>query len=203
MNTIYKITNLITNQIYVGQSTDVNKRFRDYKKRLAPGQHKLYESFVKYGILNHKFEIICNCEDEVTDQLEIYFIKHYNSLYYTNNKGGLNLSRGGRRGSAHPDEIKAKIAKTLTGGKQSQETINKKRAKNSKVVIVLDKDFNLYRKFDSVIEVGEFFKIPAKKISTIATNTAKCRFKKKREYYILREKDYTASIDAVKKHFAQ
>jgi hypothetical protein len=201
MQTIYKITNLVTNQIYVGQTSDASRRFKDYRLRLAPGQSKLHESFLDYGVLNHKFEIICNCDDGVTDKLEIYFISHYKSLFYTNRQFGLNLSRGGRRGSAHPNETKAKIAKALTGKKQSVETINKKRLKNSKPAILLDKNFDIYRTFSSIVEAAAYLKITPRAATTLASGIVKGKYKNKREYYLLREKDYRTKLVSVKKYF--
>ena len=129
MNTIYKITNLVTNQVYIGQATNVESRFKDYKLRLAKGQPKLNESFLTYGTSNHKFEILCTCTNAIVDQLEVYFINHYKTYFYKYRNRGLNLTRGGRRGNAHPEETKAKISKSLKGKKQSQDTINKKKVK--------------------------------------------------------------------------
>jgi len=53
---IYKITNP-DNKVYVGQSKNIHSRFKDYKK-VNYNQRKVYESILKYGIENHKFEII-------------------------------------------------------------------------------------------------------------------------------------------------
>ena len=59
---IYKITSP-SNKVYIGQSVNIQKRFRDYKslKRSIKQQPRLYNSFVKYGVNNHLFEILSEC----------------------------------------------------------------------------------------------------------------------------------------------
>jgi hypothetical protein len=66
---IYKITNP-KNKVYIGQSTNINNRWEDYKKLKCKGQPKLYNSFKKYGIENHKFEILKKCTIEKLNDLE-------------------------------------------------------------------------------------------------------------------------------------
>lgn len=55
---IYKITSP-TNKVYIGQSININRRFKEYLNILkSKGQTKLYHSFNKYKIENHTFEIL-------------------------------------------------------------------------------------------------------------------------------------------------
>ena len=59
---IYKITNTINNKVYIGQSIDIAKRWREHKRR-AFVQNKeynkyLYNAFRKYGLENFSFEVI-------------------------------------------------------------------------------------------------------------------------------------------------
>ena len=60
---IYKITNLIDNKCYVGQSVNIEYRWKEHirtsknKKRHNYNFH-LYKSFRKYGTENFKFEIL-------------------------------------------------------------------------------------------------------------------------------------------------
>ena len=64
---IYKITSP-TGKIYIGQAVDVNKRWSEYNLNNSNliKQPKIYRSLIKYGIDNHKFEIIeeKNCTRE-------------------------------------------------------------------------------------------------------------------------------------------
>ena len=57
MTGVYKITSP-SSRIYVGQSINIEKRFNQYeKKQNVSEQKKLYNSFLKYGVENHIFEI--------------------------------------------------------------------------------------------------------------------------------------------------
>lgn len=92
---IYKITNLINNKCYIGQSVDIEKRFRQHKnnydnKNEPSYDYHLYRSIRKYGIENFKFEIIEECDYEKLNERETYWIDYYDS--YNN---GYNETLGG------------------------------------------------------------------------------------------------------------
>jgi len=82
---IYKITNP-KGKIYIGQSINIKKRFNQYKWSKAKNQPILHRSFLKYGVENHKFEIICECKKSDLYELEAY----YQILFSANSKTGLN-----------------------------------------------------------------------------------------------------------------
>jgi group I intron endonuclease len=88
---IYKITSP-SGKVYIGLSKNIEKRWRGYstKKKTMPQQRKLYYSFKKYGVENHKFEVLEECKFEELVEKEIYYIKKYDSV-----EKGLNVSRGG------------------------------------------------------------------------------------------------------------
>jgi len=100
---IYKITSP-NNKVYIGQSWDVRSRFYDYKRLHCKAQRKLYNSFIKYGVENHKFEIIReffeNINQLVLDENEVYFIGFYKQLGIIL----LNLKGGGSKGK-HSKEL--------------------------------------------------------------------------------------------------
>lgn len=112
---IYKITNP-KGKIYVGQSTNIKERFRKYNKLNSKRQIKLYNSFLKYGVENHKFEIIEECSENILGEREIYWGNHYDVLY----DSGLNLRLGNGRGSCS-EETKNKISNSLKGCRKSKE----------------------------------------------------------------------------------
>lgn len=90
---IYKITNLKTDESYVGQSVDVYKRWTDHCKAGlgidTPVGNKLYKAMLEYGLENFTFELLCQCSKEQLDEKERYFIELYQAdLYgYNGNKG--------------------------------------------------------------------------------------------------------------------
>ena len=64
---IYKITNLITYDFYIGSSKNIYLRWRDHKKPSALKKYKnqkMYKDFLTYGILNFKFEILYKAQPE-------------------------------------------------------------------------------------------------------------------------------------------
>ena len=54
---IYKITNP-KGEVYIGQSTNIQKRFLMHRNSEENGKSKCSKSFFEYGFNNHKFEII-------------------------------------------------------------------------------------------------------------------------------------------------
>lgn len=82
---IYKIISP-SNKIYIGQSINIKKRFKQYKNKHLGKQVRLKHSFEKYGIENHTFEIIEECEIELLNEKERYWQEYYDVL----GKQGLN-----------------------------------------------------------------------------------------------------------------
>jgi group I intron endonuclease len=77
MIAIYKITSP-SGKIYIGQSIHVEKRQKYYDNiNNIKKQRKLYYSFLKYGSINHKFEIIEECTVEQLNERETYWKQHY------------------------------------------------------------------------------------------------------------------------------
>jgi len=84
---IYKITSP-SGRIYIGQSINIEKRFKRYENAKCYKQKRLYNSFIKYGVNNHSFEIILKCSIEDLNNKERY----YQDLYDVTNKSGLNIT---------------------------------------------------------------------------------------------------------------
>lgn len=84
---IYKITNP-KGKIYIGQSVNIEKRFKHYHYNDCKSQNKLHNSFNKYNVVNHVFEIIEECKENELTEKEGYYQDFYNSI-----KKGLNCRR--------------------------------------------------------------------------------------------------------------
>lgn len=82
---IYKITSP-KGRIYIGQSTNIVKRFAYYEKGYCKGQPRLLNSLKKYGYSNHDFSIIEECCVERLNEKERYWQEFYKVL----GKKGLN-----------------------------------------------------------------------------------------------------------------
>jgi len=73
---IYKITNPI-GQVYIGQSKDIMQRVRIYKCKGKIGKSLIDLSIDTHGFDNHIFEIIYECESNMLNYYEAYFILKY------------------------------------------------------------------------------------------------------------------------------
>lgn len=96
MQGIYSITNSINGKRYIGQSNDILKRWRNHISKLNNGKHKnshLQRAWLKYGKDNFVFEILEEYNNDVIDDREIYYIKHFNSMA---NNMGYNITSGGK-----------------------------------------------------------------------------------------------------------
>lgn len=104
---IYKITSPSGN-IYIGQSIDIFARKKAYKNGAAKQQTRLGRSFIKYGFHSHVFEVLVECNRDSLNDLEIYYIKLFDTF---NTKHGLNLKAGGQNGGVNCEEVRQKLRK--------------------------------------------------------------------------------------------
>jgi group I intron endonuclease len=118
---IYKIVNLSTNKIYVGQAVSHilnHKKYRPYGRegrfrchiseafsRKKNQSHYLNNAIRKYGVENFVVELIEYCEINDADKRETHYIKEFNSLY----PNGYNLKNGGNV-FTHSDESKKRLS---------------------------------------------------------------------------------------------
>lgn len=91
---IYKITNLINQKCYIGQSVDIERRWRQHKtaaNNISSDcyNYPLQRAFRKYGIENFSFEILIECSVYELDEKEEFYINKFNSL----SQFGYNQSR--------------------------------------------------------------------------------------------------------------
>jgi group I intron endonuclease len=87
---------------YIGQSVNMRKRIMQYLNGQGVGQRKLYNSFRKYGIENHRFCVLEFCEESEMDGIEKFYISFYRCT------DELNLQGGGANGRAS-EETKEKM----------------------------------------------------------------------------------------------
>ena len=89
---IYKITNQINGKVYIGQTNNLERRYKEHWFRYDREQ-PLYQAFNKYGRENFKMEPIELTENY--NEREQYWITFYNSY----GKDGYNATRGGEENS--------------------------------------------------------------------------------------------------------
>lgn len=112
---IYKITNP-RGQVYVGQSINIERRFKEYK-RLAKRSagRKLLNSLKGFGVENHTFEIIEECTNELLHSRE-----HYWKVFFDTVEKGLNCDYFDQGGGPRCQEIRDRISKSNLGKPKSE-----------------------------------------------------------------------------------
>lgn len=197
MGYIYKITNIITNKCYIGQTKgDLYKR---WKQHLKINSNCLYlkNAINKHGVKNFKFELVCICFDNDLDKYEIDYMNFNNSLvpngynlrnggnngkmhqltkdkirqslndYYANNES----KARGRPGCKHSEETKRKISKSLTGRKYPvTEKTKAQAARQMRKVIQLDLDNNILNEYESCSQAAKENNVTIAGISMVCNN---------------------------------
>lgn len=91
---IYKIENSINGKVYIGQSVDVDKRFKSHIRELRKGKHNnrfLQDDWNTFGEEAFTFELIKKCRSLYLNRNEKTYINEYDS---TNREKGYNISKG-------------------------------------------------------------------------------------------------------------
>ena len=92
---IYMILNKTNGKIYIGQSVDIQARFKAHKNELNHNKHHnkhLQSAWNKDCEENFEFIILCECEQNKLNEFEQYYIL---TLDATNPEVGYNLAWGG------------------------------------------------------------------------------------------------------------
>lgn len=92
---IYKITNINSQQCYIGQSVDISTRWKDHVKCglgiEASATNKLYNAMQEDGVWNFTFELIEECTREQLNEKEKFWISMYQA-----DKFGYNSTKGNK-----------------------------------------------------------------------------------------------------------
>ena len=94
MRGIYKITNKINNKVYIGESLNIERRWKEHIEDLDNAKHhsyKLQNDWNTYGKDNFAFEIIKTLDDSISSFIDKYILVIYESKcineYDSINKG--------------------------------------------------------------------------------------------------------------------
>lgn len=152
---VYKITNNLNNQCYIGSSVEVERRWRQHKEASINEKDHHYDyplmrAFRKFGIDNFTFEIIDSTENysEMIQKEHDYIIKE-DCIY----PKGYNQTERTDSPMFDP-EIAKKMSRT-------------KREKYGKRVCEIDNQNNIICIWNSLAEAGEQTKLDRYKISNV------------------------------------
>lgn len=176
MGVIYKITNNINGKIYIGQTRiPESKRWQQHVWHADNDSDKdsllLCKAIKKYGKESFSREIIEECDNNLLNEKEIYWINFYNS---TNRDIGYNIATGGDGCSKYTDEEILKIYNQYKSITKASHELKMSRAQMSRrlqalgietqnevIVCQYDLDGNFIHEFSSITE------------ASISTNTPK------------------------------
>ena len=93
---IYKITNTITNDFYIGSSKDVKRRWAEHKCQSKWNEcpnSQLYQDIQKYGVDKFEFQVLEEVEPGSLKVAEQQFIETLKPTYNQMNANGLDIER--------------------------------------------------------------------------------------------------------------
>lgn len=139
MHYLYKITDMLNNKIYIGQTNNPSKRWSYHKNQALKNKplQYIHRAMAKYGINNFQFETITICKtSEDADYTETVLIAQNDSR---NKDKGYNRAPGGHvawqsglpshmysmYGKHHTEISKQQIRNTLIGKIYSDDAKNK------------------------------------------------------------------------------
>lgn len=188
---IYKITNLVNNKIYIGQTTrSVEDRWRDHCT-LTKSKHKslIRLAVAKYGKQSFKIETIDQCFSiEELNWKEKERIEEFNSL----SPNGYNLDNGGKgktvhslsklkmslakigRPNPHTDQSKAKLSAIKKGIKLNENhKISLSKARKDKKPVKCIQNNIVYESFSAAAKA---LNIPVQRVSQCANGKRKSAY---------------------------
>ena len=157
---IYKATNIYNGRIYIGKTTNLNRRMNEHKNHARKDKSPFHDDILKYGLDGFQIEILEKTDPENLDSLEVKYIKQYRKEFGEDCL--YNICKGGTGGQTHdvtgannpmfgkevsaekrqhlsemlkgrkkPDGFGEKVSKALKGKKKSPEAVAKKKYANN------------------------------------------------------------------------
>lgn len=162
---VYKITNTINNKVYIGQSVEIETRWKAHIRALNRGDHTnehLQAAWNKYTAACFNFEILCECDINDIDELEQKYIAQYKSC---DDRYGYNYQTGGHNNHQLAESTKKKLSIALSGHKMSEENrkevIKRMRKQKGKRVICI----NTLEIFDTITDACHAMNLDVKSYS--------------------------------------
>jgi len=134
---IYSIYNTLSGKRYIGQTIQpFHKRITQHFYQAKKGiDTPLYSALRKYARTDFKIEIIEECNKDLLNEKEIYWINYFNTF----NEGyNCDLGGGGVKNFKHTEETKQKMSLAKKGkvsgrkGKTNSPESNRKRSESLK-----------------------------------------------------------------------
>lgn len=117
---VYRILNLVNGKSYVGSSSNIARRFREYlsinylESQLEKGRSNICTALLKHGYSSFQLEILEYCTSDKAIEREQYFLDKLKPEYNILTTAGSSLGR------PHTEEAKAKISLGWTEERKKQ-----------------------------------------------------------------------------------
>lgn len=135
---IYKITKISNGKMYIGQSNNIERRFKEHQSVGKQSRIPVDAAIQKYGVHAFTYEILEECPVEKLNEREQYWIKYYDAV----NKG-YNCSKGGSQQSVGENNGRAKLTE--------KDVIKIRKAYAAHL-----KQKDVYKEFEDKITFGHF-----------------------------------------------
>lgn len=121
LSAIYKIENVVSGRVYIGSATNFALRQRWHTNELKRGRHcneYLQADWNEYGPSSFVFSVVLTCGPKYLLFFEQAMIDGYRQVLGWNNLYNISTKAGKL---IHTPEVKAKLSKSHTGRKRSDE----------------------------------------------------------------------------------
>lgn len=104
---IYKITKISNGKSYIGQSNNIERRFKEHQQKGASSRIPLDIAIQKYGIHAFAYEILEECSLNKLNEREQYWINYYDTI-----NNGYNCLPGGEQQTTGENNGRSKLTET-------------------------------------------------------------------------------------------
>ena len=128
---IYKNTNTITGDFYIGSSKDINRRWREHKwpsKWNECPNNPMYLDMQKYGTDKFEFQVIAEVEEGSLNEAEQQFIEKLQPTYNRKKANGFDVERRKKYKKEYDKEYK-KSDKRKKYNKEYEKSDKRKKYK--------------------------------------------------------------------------
>lgn len=173
--TIYCVHCISTGKKYIGQTIQkLQYRINDHFCRSSNSQYKFHRAIKKYGKNNFIYGVIEECDFDLINEKEMYWIRIYDTF-----KNGYNSDTGGMNGRLLSEETKSKIQQKSSkdnnpryGVKLNEELKEKIKNSNAKFeYTILEINTNIFYKTNSLREFCKNYDL--KRVNLTRTFTGK------------------------------
>lgn len=128
ISAVYKITNTITGDFYIGSSKNIKYRWKQHKRPSVWKDHSnisLYQDMQKYGVDKFDFQILVQVRQEQLKEAEQQFIEKLCPAYNARRADGLDVERRKKYQKQYQKKYYKKYQQSTKGKDSNKKASNK------------------------------------------------------------------------------